>query len=91
LFLNGLKKIKLNFIDMKILKLNKLSAQNLVDKQIGKIKGGGGAIINGIHFCCTCGCQYEGTPGGSSTAANCNANRNGNKTAPIGVKVECAW
>jgi natural product precursor len=55
---------------MNTLKLNKLSAQNLADKQMNKIRGG-------YTLACGCGCKYAGTPGGSSIAANRAANCNG--------------
>jgi len=50
---------------MKNLKLNQLAQQNLSNKEMNAIRGG--------KSCC-CGCNYAGTPGGSSTQANLSAN-----------------
>ncbi len=52
---------------MKKLKLSELTKNALSQKGLKNVKGG----------VCACGCRYEGTPGGSSTTANGQANRNG--------------
>lgn len=52
---------------IKRLKLNALSSENMRQKEMGAIFGG--------EFVCGCGCLFEGQPGGSTTAANGEANK----------------
>jgi natural product precursor len=62
---------------MKNLKLNKLEERNLSEKQMRKIEAGNCTWTegNGTHTAaCACGCAYANS-GGSSTAANGQANR----------------
>ena len=58
---------------MKNMKLNALEKQNLSNKEMNKVRGGAGD--------CCCGCNYAGQPGGSSIAANGNANDAGDKNS----------
>ncbi|WP_299553709.1 TIGR04149 family rSAM-modified RiPP [uncultured Porphyromonas sp.] len=53
-------------MELKKIKLNKLSDDALAQRQLQGIKGGGAD-------CCTCGCYYA-NQGGSSRAANDAAN-----------------
>jgi natural product precursor len=53
---------------MKNLKLNTLANQNLNNREMNAVRGGGTTTP------CCCGCLYEGTPGGSTSAANDAAN-----------------
>ncbi|MGM9674847.1 MAG: TIGR04149 family rSAM-modified RiPP [Bacteroidaceae bacterium] len=55
---------------IKRLKLNALSAEGLRQKEMDAIIGG--------EFVCGCGCLFEGTPGGATTADNGEANKNSN-------------
>ena len=66
---------------MNRLKLHKLSAQNLTDRQMDKVKGGDDCVVIGV---CLCGCQYANS-GGSSISDNCTANRNKGLGTPRGV------
>lgn len=50
---------------IKRFKLNVLSSESLRQKEMNAIVGGN---------ICGCGCLYAGQPGGSTTAANKNAN-----------------
>lgn len=52
---------------IKRFKLNALCSEGLQQKEMNAIVGG--------EFICGCGCLYEGTPGGSTTAANQSANK----------------
>lgn len=52
---------------IKRFKLNAISAETLQQKEMSTIMGG--------EFICGCGCLFEGQPGGSTTAANMNANK----------------
>jgi natural product precursor len=56
---------KIKITDMNKIKLNKLAQNAMKAKEMNHIKGGS---------CCGCGCKYQGTPGGSSIAANKSAN-----------------
>jgi natural product precursor len=58
---------------MKNLKLNQLAQQNLSNKEMNAVKGGGS---------CCCGCLYQGQPGGSTSNANCLANTDGGLSSP---------
>jgi natural product precursor len=59
----------MNLDIIKNLKLNKLSEQNLKEKQQNMVKGG--------RICeCGCGCHYQNS-GGSSVEANAAANGRG--------------
>jgi natural product precursor len=69
---------------MNTLKLNKLSAQNLTDRQMGKIKGGSDCIVLKT---CSCGCQ-QANNGGSSIADNSSANCRSGLVVPKGVAVQ---
>ena len=55
-------------MELKKIKLNKLSDNALAQRQLQGIKGGG----NGVHVC-GCGCCYAGA-GGSSSHDNREAN-----------------
>jgi natural product precursor len=62
---------------MKNLKLNKLEERNLSERQMRKIEAGRCTWTEGIWdmaATCACGCAYANS-GGSSTAANGQANR----------------
>jgi natural product precursor len=61
---------------MKNMKLNALENQSLNNKEMNKVRGGGQGDP------CCCGCNYAGTPGGSSTSANDNANTAGGLHSP---------
>ncbi len=50
------------------IKLNRLSARELNQREKSGIKGGIGGD------CCGCGCCYEGEPGGATTGENAYAN-----------------
>lgn len=52
---------------MSTLKLNRLNSNKIDAKKANKIRGG--------VDCCCCGCNYEGTQGGSSSADNASANK----------------
>jgi natural product precursor len=69
---------------MKNLKLNKLSARNLTDRQMDKIKGGDPCVLVRT---CTCGCQYANS-GGSSVSDNCSTNSSSGLGVPRGVAVK---
>ena len=58
---------------MKNLKLNTLANQSLSNKEMTATKGG---INSPTVVCgpCSCGCIYEGKPGGSTSGANADAN-----------------
>jgi len=55
------------------IKLNNLSAENLSEKQMKEIRGGGGLVT------CTCSCYWE-DQNGSSADNNCKANTINNGT-----------
>ena len=54
---------------MNTLKLNNLESSSLSKKEMNLINGGDARV-------CVCACQFEGTPGGSSTQDNKMANYN---------------
>lgn len=54
---------------MNTLKLNALESSSLSKKEMNLINGGDARV-------CVCACQFEGTPGGSSTLDNKMANYN---------------
>lgn len=62
----------------KKLKLNSLAKNNLNEKEMSKIKGGG--------WTCGCGCHYANS-GGSSIDANAAANYDGELFSPGGEAV----
>lgn len=51
------------------LKLNVLSEESLLKREMRGLKGGGD-----YDSACSCSCYYEGQPGGSSTADNAETN-----------------
>lgn len=57
---------------MESLKLSRLEAKKLNEKEMGMINGGIGITVT--VRTCTCSCYYEGQPGGSSTMDNGCAN-----------------
>lgn len=52
------------------LKLNQLAMSEIEDQKMNRLLGGQGDCSGS----CACGCDYEGTPGGSSTSSNRSAN-----------------
>ncbi|MCI1779800.1 MAG: TIGR04149 family rSAM-modified RiPP [Bacteroidales bacterium] len=58
---------------MKKLKLTNLENNNLSEKEMNNLRGG---------TSCGCACAYEGTPGGSNTSDNYNANNAEGKHSP---------
>jgi natural product precursor len=69
------KKIKL----MKNIKLNAIEANKLKEKQMNNLKGGSPGT------CCGCACAYA-NQGGSSDAANGNANKASGLNSPQSIK-----
>lgn len=64
---------------MKSLKLNKVNNNKLNDQQMNLVRGGGEGQ------CCGCGCAWA-DQGGSSIAANGNANSGAGVNSPGGWK-----
>lgn len=65
---------------MESLKLSRIEAQKLNDKEKGMIMGGL------FKYFCGCGCQHRDEEGGASIEANAQANRKGDYTPPEGVE-----
>jgi natural product precursor len=57
---------------MNKIKLNRLSDRRVAEMQMNMVRGG--AAERKCPQGCCCGCLYEGTPGGSTTADNDAAN-----------------
>ncbi len=60
-------------MNLKRISLKKLAENSLDNREMRNLKGGN---------VCGCGCCYAGTPGGSSTTDNGNANNKSNYHSP---------
>jgi natural product precursor len=69
---------------MKKLKLNRLSDQQLAEKQMNNLLGGAGEGGSQINCGCYCGCCYA-NQGGSSTQDNGRANQAGGLYSNCGI------
>lgn len=63
--MNKMKKLNINLSD--------LSGEELSNREKLSLRGGSVEVGK----CCTCGCCYEGEPGGSTIQANAMANHEG--------------
>jgi hypothetical protein len=63
----------LNSLVMSKIKLNKIGNFQLTNNEKQELKGGKGDLLFPVVRC-GCSCCYEGTPGGSTTQANKDAN-----------------
>ena len=57
-----------------------LSLSNQQNEELGTKMS---QILGGVQPKCTCGCQYEGQPGGATTCENSEANFNRGIQSPV--------